>query len=199
MGGRHLPARTHDLIRINASPGPPGDHSARQGSNVTSRHTGLRVEIAEGFPARAVPRARRITRRLRRKRRGSAREIAVLAEGEFLDPHQMRQARFPLASTGEMIEQGSDASLSRGGDFLRGVYPSGQSRLRLVIKPLGASPITLHSLQQEVGVITDRIDSVTKIPPEYMKAAPPAPKSVKIEISPRCNYRCGFCALRPYG
>jgi MoaA/NifB/PqqE/SkfB family radical SAM enzyme len=24
----------------------------------------------------------------------------------------------------------------------------------------------------------------------------PAPKSVKIEISPRCNYRCGFCALR---
>jgi len=45
-------------------------------------------------------------------------------------------------------------------------------------------------------VITDRIDSVTKIPPEYLKAAPPAPKSVKIEISPRCNYRCGFCALR---
>lgn len=26
--------------------------------------------------------------------------------------------------------------------------------------------------------------------------APPAPKSVKIELSPRCNYRCGFCALR---
>jgi len=24
----------------------------------------------------------------------------------------------------------------------------------------------------------------------------PAPRSVKIEISPRCNYRCGFCALR---
>ena len=45
-------------------------------------------------------------------------------------------------------------------------------------------------------MITDRIDSVTKIPPEYLKAAPPAPKSVKIEISPRCNFRCGFCALR---
>ncbi len=45
-------------------------------------------------------------------------------------------------------------------------------------------------------MITDRIDAVTRIPPEYMKAAPPAPKSVKIEISPRCNYRCGFCALR---
>ncbi|MBI4986405.1 MAG: radical SAM protein [Rhodocyclales bacterium] len=45
-------------------------------------------------------------------------------------------------------------------------------------------------------MITDRIDAVTKIPPEFMKAVCPAPKSVKIEISPRCNYRCGFCALR---
>jgi MoaA/NifB/PqqE/SkfB family radical SAM enzyme len=44
--------------------------------------------------------------------------------------------------------------------------------------------------------ITDRIDAVTKISPEYMHASLPAPKSVKIEISPRCNYRCGFCALR---
>jgi len=44
--------------------------------------------------------------------------------------------------------------------------------------------------------ITDRIDNTTRIPPGYLKAAPPAPKSVKIEISPRCNYRCGFCALR---
>ena len=44
--------------------------------------------------------------------------------------------------------------------------------------------------------ITDRIDNTTRIPPAYLKAAPPAPKSVKIEVSPRCNYRCGFCALR---
>ncbi|MEK6591685.1 MAG: hypothetical protein AABZ67_01255, partial [Pseudomonadota bacterium] len=44
--------------------------------------------------------------------------------------------------------------------------------------------------------ITERIDNVTRIAPDYLKAAPPAPKSVKIEISPRCNYRCGFCALR---
>jgi len=44
--------------------------------------------------------------------------------------------------------------------------------------------------------ITDRIDDTTRIPPAWLKAAPPAPKSVKIEISPRCNYRCGFCALR---
>ncbi len=44
--------------------------------------------------------------------------------------------------------------------------------------------------------ITDRIDNVTRIPADYLKAKLPAPKSVKIEISPRCNYRCGFCALR---
>ena len=44
--------------------------------------------------------------------------------------------------------------------------------------------------------ITERIDSTTRIPPSHLKAAPPAPRSVKIEISPRCNYRCGFCALR---
>jgi MoaA/NifB/PqqE/SkfB family radical SAM enzyme len=44
--------------------------------------------------------------------------------------------------------------------------------------------------------ITERIDQVTKIPPHYLKAELPAPRSVKIEISPRCNYRCGFCALR---
>ena len=45
-------------------------------------------------------------------------------------------------------------------------------------------------------VITDRIDAVTRIPPQYMQAAPPAPISAKIEISPRCNFRCGYCALR---
>jgi MoaA/NifB/PqqE/SkfB family radical SAM enzyme len=44
--------------------------------------------------------------------------------------------------------------------------------------------------------ITGRIDAVTKIPAAYLKAELPAPKSVKIEISGRCNYRCGFCALR---
>lgn len=44
-------------------------------------------------------------------------------------------------------------------------------------------------------MITNRIDAITLIP-KGMKARAPAPKSVKIEISPRCNYRCGFCALR---
>jgi len=44
--------------------------------------------------------------------------------------------------------------------------------------------------------ITDKIDAITKIPENYRHTVLPAPKSVKIEISPRCNYRCGFCALR---
>jgi MoaA/NifB/PqqE/SkfB family radical SAM enzyme len=44
--------------------------------------------------------------------------------------------------------------------------------------------------------ITDRIDNITQIPAEYARPVLPAPKSIKIEISPRCNYRCGFCALR---
>ena len=45
-------------------------------------------------------------------------------------------------------------------------------------------------------MITSRIDAVTLISEARRKAVAPAPKSVKIEISPRCNYRCGFCALR---
>lgn len=44
--------------------------------------------------------------------------------------------------------------------------------------------------------ITERIDHITHIPQEYLKAKPPAPKSVKIELTGRCNYKCGFCALR---
>ncbi len=44
--------------------------------------------------------------------------------------------------------------------------------------------------------ITDRIDAITQIPPERRTPTPPAPRSVKIELTGRCNYRCGFCALR---
>ena len=42
--------------------------------------------------------------------------------------------------------------------------------------------------------ITDRIDGITQI--QFYTDAPPAPKSVKIELTGRCNLRCGFCALR---
>jgi len=45
-------------------------------------------------------------------------------------------------------------------------------------------------------MITEKIDAVTKIPATHLHEEIPAPKSVKIELSPRCNYRCGFCALR---
>jgi len=43
--------------------------------------------------------------------------------------------------------------------------------------------------------ITTKIDSITNIPDSHMAAVIPAPKAVKIEISPRCNFRCNFCAL----
>lgn len=45
-------------------------------------------------------------------------------------------------------------------------------------------------------MITERIDAVTAIPDTHRKPFLPAPKSVKIELTGRCNYRCGFCALR---
>ncbi len=44
--------------------------------------------------------------------------------------------------------------------------------------------------------ITSRIDAVTRIPAACMVANPPPPRSVKIELTSRCNYRCGFCAHR---
>lgn len=45
-------------------------------------------------------------------------------------------------------------------------------------------------------MITEKIDRITGITDEYSGEVCPAPKSVKIELSPRCNLRCKFCALR---
>lgn len=42
--------------------------------------------------------------------------------------------------------------------------------------------------------ICERIDGITTLTPEYAKAKPPAPKSVKIELTGRCNFECSFCA-----
>lgn len=42
--------------------------------------------------------------------------------------------------------------------------------------------------------ITPRIDAITRIDPEHRSAAPPCPRSVKIELTARCNYACSFCA-----
>ena len=41
--------------------------------------------------------------------------------------------------------------------------------------------------------ITSRIDAITGIPESYKHTVVPAPRSVKIEITSTCNYRCGFC------
>lgn len=47
--------------------------------------------------------------------------------------------------------------------------------------------------------ITQRIDAITRIDPKYRGTVLPAPKSVKIELTANCNYRCSFCvkSLRP--
>lgn len=43
--------------------------------------------------------------------------------------------------------------------------------------------------------ITTRIDRITLIPSSRLHTVLPPPKSVKIELTGRCNYRCAFCAL----
>lgn len=42
-------------------------------------------------------------------------------------------------------------------------------------------------------MITERIDAITKISEKYLGTIIPAPKSVKIELTANCNYKCGFC------
>lgn len=44
--------------------------------------------------------------------------------------------------------------------------------------------------------ITNRIDAVTHIEPEFLKTVCPPPPSIKTETSNRCNYKCSFCSLR---
>jgi radical SAM protein with 4Fe4S-binding SPASM domain len=44
--------------------------------------------------------------------------------------------------------------------------------------------------------ISSRIDHVTDVTSEYQAGVIPAPRSVKIELTNKCNFRCGFCALR---
>ena len=47
--------------------------------------------------------------------------------------------------------------------------------------------------------IVERIDNITGIPTEYLGSIIPAPRSVKIELTANCNYKCSFCvkSLRP--
>lgn len=54
------------------------------------------------------------------------------------------------------------------------------------------------NLGRKLMDITDKVDAVTKIGENRiaMGGIQPAPKSVKIELTARCNLRCKFCALR---
>lgn len=45
-----------------------------------------------------------------------------------------------------------------------------------------------------MGGITARIDAITALPPERCHAVLPAPRSIKIELTARCNFACSFCA-----
>ncbi|MEK9723689.1 MAG: radical SAM protein [Rhodospirillaceae bacterium] len=42
--------------------------------------------------------------------------------------------------------------------------------------------------------ITERIDNITRIPPDFRTETPPAPPSVKVELTARCDFQCFFCA-----
>lgn len=50
-----------------------------------------------------------------------------------------------------------------------------------------------------MGLISSRIDNITRIAPEYRAEVLPAPKSVKIEITASCNYACTFCTKSLHG
>jgi len=42
--------------------------------------------------------------------------------------------------------------------------------------------------------ITERIDAITHLPVERRNTIVPVPRSVKIELTARCNFACSFCA-----
>lgn len=42
--------------------------------------------------------------------------------------------------------------------------------------------------------ISEHIDAITEMPPQRQHVVIPAPKSVKIELTARCNFACAFCA-----
>lgn len=42
--------------------------------------------------------------------------------------------------------------------------------------------------------LTAHLDAITALPEEYRCETPPPPKSVKIELTSRCNFKCSFCA-----
>ena len=45
-----------------------------------------------------------------------------------------------------------------------------------------------------MATITERIERVRQVAGEYRGVAPPAPRSVKIELTAHCDFQCFFCA-----
>ena len=45
-----------------------------------------------------------------------------------------------------------------------------------------------------IGRITERVDAITALGDDRRVQAPPCPRSVKIELTARCNFKCSFCA-----
>lgn len=45
-----------------------------------------------------------------------------------------------------------------------------------------------------MGTITDRIGHLASLAPEQRRVTPPVPRSVKIELTGRCDFQCFFCA-----
>ncbi|HUG78280.1 MAG TPA: radical SAM protein [Burkholderiales bacterium] len=45
-----------------------------------------------------------------------------------------------------------------------------------------------------MGTITERIDRITLLEGDYRSPTPPVPRSVKIELTARCDFQCFFCA-----
>lgn len=45
-------------------------------------------------------------------------------------------------------------------------------------------------------MITERIDGVTGIPPEYLKTICPPPRAIKVSLSDACQFQCGFCSRK---
>jgi len=46
-----------------------------------------------------------------------------------------------------------------------------------------------------MGIITDRIGRLASLAPEQRRVTPPVPRSVKIELTGRCDFQCFFCAV----
>jgi len=44
--------------------------------------------------------------------------------------------------------------------------------------------------------ISEKVDEYTHVPEDKLCAYPPFPKSIKIELTGRCNYNCSYCATK---